>query len=391
MKKFFLNLMVVAIAATVVLSSCDKKSETQDAIDVLLEQGVLRGNLKHEVTLNASKTYSLAGAFVVESGGVLNIPAGTTIKADEGFGNYILVAQGGKIYANGTASQPITLTSASSSAKAGAWGGLIINGYAPLTSGQASASTEINADYKYGGTNASDNSGSLNYVKIMYSGARSSGDIEHNGLTLNGVGSGTKIENIYVYECADDGIEFFGGSVNVTNLLCVNTDDDMFDFTQGYNGTLKNAYGIWETGFTSTESDPRGIEADGNFDGNFSTDNNQSNFTVENITIDLRLAFDAGKATQMQDAFKIRRGAKATIKNALVKGIGSVGDLVDMNDGKGAGDPTSSISVTVQLTKGPDDAANPARQLSGTINTLNVVDGNTGCPTDIFTWTGYKF
>jgi len=70
-------------------------------------------------------------------------------------------------------------------------------------------------------------------VNILYAGARNTADIEHNGLTLNGVGNGTKIQNVYVLESADDAIEFFGGTVNVTNLLAVNPDDDMFDFTQG--------------------------------------------------------------------------------------------------------------------------------------------------------------
>lgn len=78
-------------------------------------------------------------------------------------------------------------------------------------------------------------------MKICYAGARSTADIEHNGLTLNGVGNGTKIENIYILESADDAVEFFGGTVNVTNLLAVNPDDDMFDFTQGYSGKLKTA------------------------------------------------------------------------------------------------------------------------------------------------------
>ena len=85
-------------------------------------------------------------------------------------------------------------------------------------------------------------------------------------MTLNAVGNGTTINNVYIVEGADDAIEFFGGSVNVSNLLAVNCDDDMFDFTQGYCGTLSNCYGIWDDGFTSTEEDPRGIEADGNLD-----------------------------------------------------------------------------------------------------------------------------
>jgi hypothetical protein len=100
-------------------------------------------------------------------------------------------------------------------------------------------------------------------------------------LTLNGVGSGTKISNIYVYEGADDAVEFFGGTVNVSNFLAVNPDDDMFDFTQGYTGTLKNCYGIWEKGYVSSEDDPRGVEADGNLDGKFGANPNQSNINIE--------------------------------------------------------------------------------------------------------------
>ena len=130
----------------------------------------------------------------------------------------------------------------------------------------------------------------ITYLILGHTGARSSADVEHNGLTLNGVGNGTKIENLYIFDGADDGIEFFGGSVNVKNLLVVNSDDDMFDFTQGYNGTLENAYGIWEVGYVSSESDPRGIEADGNLDGKFKDHPNQSNFTVKNMTIELKLA-----------------------------------------------------------------------------------------------------
>lgn len=77
-----------------------------------------------------------------------------------------------------------------------------------------------------------------------------------NGSTLNAVGNGTKIENVVVRESADDAIEFFGGTVNVTNFVSINADDDMFDFTEGYSGTLKNAYGIWDENHSSTEEGP---------------------------------------------------------------------------------------------------------------------------------------
>ncbi|HHT23355.1 MAG TPA: hypothetical protein GXZ87_08625 [Bacteroidales bacterium] len=379
MKKYFLAIMAIAVM-TMSFTSCktDEPKVTEG-----ISGSIGSGETLH---LKAGEDYLLNGPLIIEDGGILTIDAGTVIKAKKGFSNYILVLQGGKINANGTAEKPIRMTADIDKATAGHWGGLIINGKAPLTSGQTSASTEINTAYIYGGDNPADNSGVLTYVMLEYTGARSSADVEHNGLTLNAVGNGTKIENIYVYEGSDDGIEFFGGSVNVKNLLVVNSDDDMFDFTQGYNGTLENAYGIWEKGFTSTESDPRGIEADGNFDGNFADHTNQSNFTVKNMTIDLRLDHNNDKTTQMQDVIKVRRGAKATVINALVKGTGATGDLIDLTDKKGAGDPTSSISLTNSLT-------NPfaGKEINGEAPNAKVEAGNTGCPTNIFSWTGYKF
>ena len=122
-------------------------------------------------------------------------------------------------------------------------------------------------------------------------------------------------------ESADDAIEFFGGTVNVTNLLAVNPDDDMFDFTQGYKGTLSNCYGIWEDGYTSTEEDPRGVEADGNLDGNGVDHVGQSDFIIDGMTI-VNNTVDGntttGQKNAMDDVIKVRRGATATIKNTLV-------------------------------------------------------------------------
>lgn len=168
--------------------------------------------------------------------------------------------------------------------------------------------------------------------------------------------AGTVIKDIYIYDGADDGIEFFGGSVNVTNLLVVNSDDDMFDFTQGYSGTLKNAYGIWESGFSSSESDPRGIEADGNLDGNFPTHVNQSDFRIENITFDLRLDHASG-------------------------------DLIDLTDGKGYGDLGSQISLTNML----DNAIDGSEIKPADAEAIVVESGNIGCDSKLFSWTGYEF
>jgi hypothetical protein len=386
-KMFFLSFLVAAVLmASVVLTSCNKDDEPKP--EPVVENN-LSGSITNAKTLDATVAYLLDGPLIVEEGGVLNIPAGTVIKAKKGFSSYILVLQGGKINVNGTAANPVKMTSNSTNPEAGDWGGLVINGRAPLAGG-TTGSTEINSAYTYGGTIANDNSGTITYLILEYTGARSSADVEHNGLTLNGVGNGTVIENIYIPNGSDDGIEFFGGTVNVTNLLVVNSDDDMFDVTQGWTGTLKNCYGVWEAGYSSTEADPRGVEADGNLDGNFPAQSGQSDFRIENMTIDLRLAPSTQFAEQMQDVIKIRRGAKATIINALVKGTGTAMDLIDMTDGKGSGDAGTAISITNVLT-------NPvAGKLINTpadmdITNLKIEAGNTGCPTNIFSWTGYQF
>jgi predicted secreted protein len=389
MKKIFFGfLMFAAMLTPAVLSSC---SEDNNGTKTPVEDKNLSGSIPEGTvrTLDPSVEYALVGPYIVENGATLNIPAGTVIKANKGFSNYILVLQGGKINISGTAQAPVTMTANISNATAGHWGGLIINGKAPLAGGTI-GSTEINSAYSYGGTVANDNSGSITYLKLEYTGSRSSADVEHNGLTLNGVGSGTTIENIYVPNGSDDGVEFFGGTVNVKNLLVVNPDDDMFDFTQGYKGTLENAYGIWEAGYTSSESDPRGIEADGNLDGNFPTHTDQSDFIVRNMTIDLRLAAvttgDSDKPKRMQDGIKIRRGAKANIVNALVKGTGTVEDLVDLTDSKGGADAGTIINITNSLTNAPGRLTNPVEAPGVTIGT-----GNTGCATSLFAWTGYQF
>ena len=366
------------------------------------------GNLTGKQTLEEGE-YILGGTVIIENGGELTIPAGTTIKAAKGFSSYILVAQGGKLYANGTSSQPVTFTSGEATKKAGDWGGIILNGKAPISGagaeGTNTANAEINNAYKYGGSDRADNSGALTYVNILYAGARNTADIEHNGLTLNGVGNGTKIQNVYVLESADDAIEFFGGTVNVTNLLAVNPDDDMFDFTQGYKGTLSNCYGIWEDGYTSTEEDPRGVEADGNLDGNGVDHVGQSDFIIDGMTIVNNTVggnTTTGQKNAMDDVIKVRRGATATIKNTLVASTSAdalkAKDLVDATDSKGGGTVTINITVSsfsCDRDKVVDyvDKTNPDKNVAGqgTITLTEPSAANAGANTSVFAWTNYSF
>lgn len=388
--KLFTALAIVTLSFTACDSDDDNTKVTPQP-----ETTELKGSITSNVTLKAGEI-RLTDPTIVRAGATLTIPAGTKIIATTQSA-YILIEKGAKILAKGTAAQPIIFTS--STAKSGSWGGLVINGKAPLSRANASDpstfGTEINDQIQYGGSDIADNSGELDYIILEYTGANISDDKEHNGLTLNGVGNGTKISNIYIKDGADDGIEFFGGSVDVTNLLVVNSEDDMFDFTQGYSGTVKNAYGIWTAGFKTDEVDPRGIEADGNHDGKGPDHINQSNFKMQDITIinnSSQLATkdkDGNEIPLMNDFVKIRRGATATITNLLIKNAANstFSDIIDMKDGNGAGNASTNITYTFE----PESLFSLSKiKLEGAAKATKN-NTSTGANTSVFAWTKYTF
>ncbi|MGB4654643.1 MAG: hypothetical protein WBH98_04335 [Bacteroidales bacterium] len=390
---FKISLVLLAVA-TLGLTSCkdpDKDDGHKNQFEVVADN--FKGDIPSgdDIVLDANTTYFLSGTLRVKDGAKLTIPAGTVIKGKNiqginAFYNYIIVEQGGKIFVNGTPDKPVIMTAELE--QPGSWGGLIVNGRAPISGPNTSdnvGTTEVDTELLYGGNDVNDNSGVIKYLKLLYTGANLDGDTEHNGLTLNGVGAGTTIENIYVEACNDDAIEFFGGSVNVTNLLAVDPDDDMFDFTQGYTGTLKNCYGIWQADYLSTEEDPRGVEADGNLDGVGSDHYNQSDFKIVDMTIDIR---STGANVYMHDAIKVRRGAKAEIINALVKGNGIVKDLIDLKDRKGNAHEGTKINVTNSLE---NPLTGELINIEGENSNIIIEAGNTGANTSVFSWTGFRF
>ncbi|MFI3282699.1 MAG: hypothetical protein SNG10_04130 [Rikenellaceae bacterium] len=430
MKKNFFAILALAFAVAIAPSCSDDDStggdntkvstftETDSEYTILgvddTEVVKIEGTIYNEtITLKSDVDYLITAPVIVGEGGTLEIEAGSTIYAMPQFASYVLVLQDGKIEAEGSASAPITFCSATTGSK---WGGLILNGYAEISGTNESGnvgSTEIASQYKYGGSNDADNSGTLSYIILSDTGANDGASVEHNGLTLNGVGYNTTINNIYVDATLDDGVEFFGGCVNVTNLLVVDPDDDMFDFTQGYRGTLTNAYGVWTAHHQSGEEDPRGVEADGNLDGKTPSDKGQSDFKIVNMTIENnRTAASTTSDDCLNDVIKLRRGAKAVMTNVLVKGSASaqltgaatlagVKDLVDLADGKGGAEPGSQISITNSLAN-LSSVVNIVCGVSGVDGTtyseddytitVNPATANTGCLSSVFgTWTGYQF
>lgn len=244
MKRF----LIYAAAAALVLTSCKKPEPTPQP-----EEKIITGLITEDTYWYADTAYEMAGKVVVEEGATLFIEAGTVIKARDGQGSLstaLIVAQGGKIEAVGTADDPIVFTSIYDTgdnldeSDNGLWGGIVVLGYAPISADATPAQIEgIPADDTfgaYGGEDAADNSGTLKYVSIRHAGTLLGDGNELNGLTLGGVGAGTVIDQIEVVGNLDDGIEFFGGTVDASNLLVWAQGDDAFDIDQAYAGTISN-------------------------------------------------------------------------------------------------------------------------------------------------------
>tara|TARA_R110002153_G_scaffold39099_1_gene112809 strand:- start:689 stop:1759 length:1071 start_codon:yes stop_codon:yes gene_type:complete len=224
------------------------------------QENILPLIIDSDMTLTNDVIWQLQGRTSVTYGTTLTIQPGTVIKGEAGTGanaSALIIARGAKIIAQGTAEQPIIFTSIAddiqpgqrhgstlSSTINGLWGGVIVLGNAPISAALDAVQIEgipaSDANGLYGGTVVTDDSGVLSYVSIRHGGANIGEGNEINGLTLGGVGSGTIINNIEIVANQDDGIEFFGGTVNVSNLLLWNIGDDCVDIDQAYSGTVDN-------------------------------------------------------------------------------------------------------------------------------------------------------
>jgi len=255
-----------------------------DWVDNRGSVSVLPGTVDADLTLDANSEYIINGVVSVEEGATLTIPAGTKITArsdddKDGTSIYIVVQKGAMIDIEGTEENPVVMSS--TSGVAGSWGGLVIAGDAETTAG-INATAEVGGII-YGGDNPEDNSGSIQYLILSDAGAQINSESQYNGLSLYAVGSGTTIENIAILNGSDDGVEFFGGSVSATNLYLENNEDDAVDWTEGWNGGVKNTY-VYHT----IENFSTAIEADG-VNGNPTVEN----FTAVSETGGIALQFKA--------------------------------------------------------------------------------------------------
>jgi hypothetical protein len=269
-----------------------------------VQTGANEGDLTASTTvLTCDKTYRLSKKIYVPDGKTISIAAGTVIIGDDlntlgvgGQASALIVMRGGKIFASGTANCPIVFTASGdpmdgsySIANREKWGGLVILGKATnnvkvgqsysdgLNDGVAFIEGYLAADArnKHGrvapaAADDNDNSGILRYVSIRHSGdilgtgVNNAGN-ELNGLSLGSVGRGTSIDHVEIVSCGDDGIELFGGTVNLKYISMLYGADDMLDYDLGWSGKAQFVFGLKAPESIAPTAD-NGIEADGDDD-----------------------------------------------------------------------------------------------------------------------------
>jgi hypothetical protein len=336
------------------LLTCALLAATALAPSAHAERVLVPPVLTGDITWTAQNEYVLTNYTYVVSGATLRIEPGTVIRGTKGeeiisggTTNYVgvgvlYVTQGAKIYAEGTPTRPIIFTADTDDLSdpedllptdRAQWGGVVLLGRARINFAVDAAGDAANPKYevyegledveingqrvhRYGGNDDDDNSGVLRYVSIRHGGSKLRPDKEINGLSMGAVGRGTTVEYIEVLAIADDGFEFFGGTVNTRYLVSAFCDDDTFDTDMGYSGKNQFWFGIQsndardEGGELNGEPNERNSGSDGDPAQPIST------FTVYNATL-LGAGVDSPGATSGNDTFTIRRKSRTQWYNSV--------------------------------------------------------------------------
>jgi hypothetical protein len=346
-------LYAIAVSATI-FTGCSKDEDDEIPTKVPVV-GEITGDITANRTL-AFGNYTLKGIVKIQPGVTLTIEAGSTFTADKIDGDDgLVVLNGGKLIANGTADNPIVLTEKSK--VGGSWNGIIMYGDAPIVNSASGVQTSNSEDgllLPYGGTNAVHNGGSLKYVRVEYAGrVITTNSKEQNGFSFYSVGSGTVLENLVSYKGNDDGFEFYGGTVSAKNLISYGNADDSFDWQDGWRGDANTNWYAYQTGVANY-----GLEVEAK------SVNNAFWPKVTNIT----LKRAAGTTTEAQseiqlDAFQFKAQGNGDFSNIIIDGYNSqttptalvggavqIKDLVTYNDQVVAG----KIKLTnVKVTNTP--------------------------------------
>lgn len=310
--KSFLLGMTLGLAAVNASAACPTGTTAAGTIDGKEACG-LKGTYKSSnLLLTADKVWLLQGGVFIGSdnkeNSTLTIEPGTKIVGATG-ADFLVIQRGSKIFAEGTAAAPIVFTSNNPGiTDRGQWGGLVINGNAPINVPGGEKKGEgpgVLGTGFYGGTNPADNSGVLKYVVVEYAGFEISPDNELNGIAFQGVGNGTVVDYIQVHKNADDGVEFFGGTVDVKHVILTGNKDDSMDWTEGWTG---RAQFVIVDQFEDKANN--GIEADSSKIINAVP---RSNPILSNMTF----IGTMGAAAKGGSALLLRRGTGAEVLNSV--------------------------------------------------------------------------
>jgi len=311
------------------LFSCEKELGGEEGPVNVPTTTTLTGNINTTTTLTSDKVWTLKGYVYVTDGAKLIIQPGTTIISDIAEKGALCIERGSQIIAEGTQSKPIVFTSGRPEGQRspGDWGGIVILGRAK-TNRSSEPTIEGGIGRPYGGTNDSDNSGVMRYVRIEYAGIAAMPNSEINALTLGGVGNGTILENIQTIYANDDAFEFFGGTVNGKNLYAFATADDDFDFDFGYTGVITNGVAKRDPQFVDSGDAGNGIECD-----NDGTGSGAQPVTHPKLFNMILVGPNTSSALANHNlGLRFRRATQFTMKNSVVWGWMKGGLSLESNE-----------------------------------------------------------
>jgi hypothetical protein len=316
--------MTLLILAAMACTTPDDTATDDTSSSVSCDNNIcfVSGQILADTTWTADNEYLLQGGVEVGDGVdpvVLTIEPGTTIYGENSSGGMLVVHRNSKLMAEGTADAPIVFTSSleDGSRARGDWGGIILNGNAPLNvcDGVADAPDPCEANGEggtgtFGGNDPADNSGVLTYVRVEFAGSLISPENELNGIAFQGVGSGTTLDYIQVHRNDDDGVEFYGGTADISHLVVSGVGDDGLDWTDGWQGSAQyvviHTYGDGD----------QGIEADNNGENNDAEP--RSNPSISNVTIVGIPNEGEGKPDL---GILVREGTAGSFESVLVQGF----------------------------------------------------------------------
>jgi hypothetical protein len=311
------------------LFSCEKNLGGEEGPINVPSTTTLTGNINTTTTLTSDKVWTLKGYVYVTDGAKLIIQPGTTIVSDVAEKGALCIERGSQIIAEGTPTKPIVFTSGRPEGQRspGDWGGIVILGRAK-TNRSSEPIIEGGIGRPYGGTNDSDNSGVMRYVRIEYAGIAALPNSEINALTLGGVGNGTILENIQTVYANDDAFEFFGGTVNGKNLYAFATADDDFDFDFGYTGTITNGIAKRDPQFVDSGDAGNGVECD-----NDGTGSSAQPYTHPKLFNMILVGPNTLSALANHNlGLRFRRSTQFTMKNSIVWGWMKGGLSLESNE-----------------------------------------------------------